>query len=251
VSFIDDPWFYAVAVPAVLLMGLAKSGFLMGFGSLATPLMALTLPVPQAAAIMLPLLAVMDATGVRQLWRERDRELLKLMLPAGLVGALIGTLLFRVVSAQRVTLVLGLITLAFLAQRLLFPPRRDAKPPGRVAGFMLTALGGFTSFVAHAGGPPIQAYTLPLKLDPVRLTATVAVLMATINLSKWIPYAWLGLLDARNFGTSLLLMPLAPVGVWVGVWATRRLPSTWFYRFAYAGMAAAGFKLLWDGLRGG
>ena len=43
--FITDPWFYAVAVPAVLLMGLAKSGFLMGFGSLATPLMALALPV--------------------------------------------------------------------------------------------------------------------------------------------------------------------------------------------------------------
>ena len=61
---VTDPWFYAVAVPAVLLMGLAKSGFAGGFGALAVPLMALTVPVPQAAAIMLPLLMVMDATGL-------------------------------------------------------------------------------------------------------------------------------------------------------------------------------------------
>ena len=246
---ITEPWFYAAAIPAVLLMGLSKSGFLMGFGSLATPLLALAVPVPQAAAIMLPLLLVMDATGVQQLWRERDREMLRLMLPAGLLGTVIGTLLFGLVPSKTVAGVVGAITLLFLAQRLVFPPRRDAPPPGRAAGFVLTALGGFTSFVAHAGGPPIQAYVLPLKMDPVRLTATLAVLMGAINLSKWIPYAWLGLLDARNLATSLVLVPLAPLGVWAGVWAARRIEPKWFYALAYVGMAATGAKLLWDGLR--
>jgi uncharacterized membrane protein YfcA len=246
---ITDPWFYAVAVPAVLLMGLGKSGFLMGFGSLATPLLALTLPVPQAAAIMLPLLLVMDATGIGALWKERDREMLKFMLPAGLLGTVIGTLLFGVFTSKAVAGVVGAITLLFLAQRLLFPPRRDAAPPGRATGFVLTTLGGFTSFVAHAGGPPIQAYVLPLKMNPLRLTATLAVLMGAINLSKIVPYAWLGLLDARNLATSLVLVPLAPLGVWAGVWATRRIDATWFYRVAYAGMFFTGVKLLWDGLR--
>jgi uncharacterized membrane protein YfcA len=249
VPLIGDPWFYAAAIPAVLLMGLSKSGFLMGFGSLATPLLALAVPVPQAAAIMLPLLLVMDATGVQQLWRERDRELLRLMLPAGLLGTVIGTLLFGLVPSKTVAGVVGAITLLFLAQRLVFPPRRDAPPPGRAAGFVLTTLGGFTSFVAHAGGPPIQAYVLPLKMDPVRLTATLAVLMGAINLSKWIPYAWLGLLDGRNLATSLVLVPLAPLGVWAGVWAARRIEPKWFYALAYVGMAATGAKLLWDGLR--
>jgi uncharacterized membrane protein YfcA len=248
VPLITDPWFYAAAIPAVLLMGLAKSGFLFGFGSLATPLMALAVPVPQAAAIMLPLLLVMDATGIHQLWRERDDEMLKLMLPAGLVGTVIGTMLFGLLSSRAVAGVLGAITLLFLAQRLLFPPRKDAPPPSRARGFVLTVIGGFTSFVAHAGGPPIQAYVLPLKIEPIRLTATLAVLMGSINLSKWIPYAWLGLLDGRNFATSLALVPLAPLGVWIGVWAVRRIDATWFYRLAYASMAATGLKLLYDGL---
>lgn len=247
--FVTDPWFYAVAVPAVLLMGLAKSGFLMGFGSLATPLLALALPVPQAAAIMLPLLLVMDATGVRQLWHDRDRELLRLLVPAGLLGTVIGTLLFGLLSAKTVAAVVGALTLLFLAQRLVFPPHRDALPPSRSVGFLLTVAAGFTSFVAHAGSPPISAYVLPLKLDPVRLTATLSVLFGIINLSKWIPYAGLGLFDSRILVTSLALLPLAPVGVWLGVWATRRIDAGWFYRVAYTGMFLTGVKLLWDGLR--
>jgi uncharacterized protein len=119
---ITDPWFYAVAVPAVLLMGLAKSGFLMGFGSMATPLLALALPVPQAAAVMLPLLLVMDLTGVRQLWHQRDRDLLRLLLPAGLIGTLVGTLLFGVFSAKAVAGVVG----ARHARMHRLRPRRSA-----------------------------------------------------------------------------------------------------------------------------
>jgi uncharacterized protein len=246
---ITDPWFYAVAIPAVLLMGLSKSGFLMGFGSLATPLLALTMPVPQAAALMLPLLLVMDFTGIRQLWHERDRDLLRLLLPAGLLGTLVGTLLFGLLSAKTVAAVVGALTLLFLAQRLVFPPRRDAPPPPKAVGFLLGIAGGFTSFVAHAGSPPLSAYVLPLRLAPIRLAATMAVLFTAINLSKWIPYAWLGLFDARNIATSLALTPLAPVGVWLGVWATRRIDAGWFYRIAYTGMFFTGAKLLWDGLR--
>lgn len=248
-QLIDDPWFYAVAIPSVLLMGLSKSGFLMGFGSLATPLLALAVPVPQAAAIMLPLLAAMDATGIRALWRERDDELLRLLLPAGLLGTVVGTLLFGVLSSKAVAVVVGVLTLLFLAQRLLFPPRADAPPAPKAVGFLLGVAGGFTSFVAHAGGPPVAAYVLPKRLEPVRLTATMAVLFGAINLSKWIPYAWLGLLDLRNLATSLILLPLAPLGVWLGIWLTRRIASNWFYRIAYAGMAGAGLKLLFDGLR--
>jgi uncharacterized membrane protein YfcA len=246
---ITDPWFYAVAVPAVLLMGLAKSGFLMGFGSLATPLLALALPVPQAAAIMLPLLFVMDGFGIQQLWRDRDRALLRLLLPAGLLGTLVGTLLFGVLSGKTVAAVVGGLTLLFLAQRLVFPPRADSPPPPRPLGFALGIASGFTSFVAHAGSPPFSAYVLPLRLSPAKFAATAAVFFAAVNLSKWIPYAWLGLIDLRNMATSVLLMPLAPIGVWMGVWLTRRIDPAWFYRLAYAGMFLTGAKLLYDGLK--
>jgi uncharacterized membrane protein YfcA len=245
---ITDPWFYAVAIPAVLLMGVSKSGFGAGFGSLATPLMALAIPVPQAAAIMLPLLLVMDAVGVKALFQKRDRELIRLLLPAGLIGTVIGTLSFGVLSAKAVAGVVGALTLLFLAQRLLFPPRADAPPPPRWLGFLLGIASGFTSFVSHAGAPPVSAYVLPLRLAPITFTATMATFFAVINLSKWIPYAWLGLIDWRNITTSLVLVPLAPVGVWLGVRLVPYVPQVVFYRLVYLGMLLTGIKLLWDGL---
>lgn len=245
---IEDPRFYAWAIPAVLLLGLAKSGFLSGFGAVATPLMAMAIPVPQAAAIMLPLLCVMDATSLQQLWRLRDVALLRLLLPAGLLGIALGALLFSAVSAAMVSAVVGALTLLFLLQRPGARPRTPGRPPSGRWGFAMGALSGFTSFVAHAGSPPISAYVLPMRLDPMRVAATMAVFFAVINMAKWLPYAALGLFDARNLWTSLVLMPLAPLGVWLGVWLTRRIDAAWFYRLAYAGMALAGAKLLWDGL---
>ena len=246
---ITDPAFYAVAVPAVLLVGLSKGGFGAGFGALGVPLMALAVPVPQAAAIMLPLLMIMDGFGLRALWRERDAALLRLLLPAGLLGTLIGTLLFGVLSAKTVAGLVGGITLAFLAVRTVFPPRADAPPPPRAAGFFFATVSGFTSFVAHAGGPPIGFYLLPLKLDPVRFSATLAVFFAAINASKWLPYAWLGLIDWTNMATAALLAPVAPLGVWLGVKVVRRIPPVLFYRLFLLGMLLTGCKLLWDGLK--
>jgi hypothetical protein len=247
--FITDPAFYVVAVPAVLITGLSKSGFAAGFGSLATPLIALTVPAPQAAAIMLPLLMVMDVTGVQQMWRDRDAALVRRLLPWGLLGIAIGTLLFGLLSAKAVAGLLGVLTLGFLAQRLLFPLRRDAPMPAAWIGRSCAAASGFTSFVAHAGGPPVMAYLLPLKMEPRVMAATMAVFFTVINAAKVVPYAALGLMDLRNLATSLLLVPLAPLGVWAGVWLVRRVDATWFYRLAYLGMLLTGLKLLWDALK--
>lgn len=247
---VQDPWFWIVAVPAVLLTGLSKSGFASGFGSLATPMIALTVSVPQAAAIMLPLLLVMDATGLQQLWRERDAALVRLLVPAGLAGVVLGWVLFGMMSDKAVSGWVGALTLAFLAHRLLGPraPRAQATRASAWIGRLCGLASGFTSFVAHAGGPPISAYVLPLRLAPAVLSGTMAVFFACINVSKLLPYAALGLIDTRNMVTALVLMPLAPLGVWAGVWLVRRTDPRWFYALAYAGMAATGVKLLWDGL---
>jgi uncharacterized membrane protein YfcA len=165
------------------------------------------------------------------------------------VGTVLGFMLFRLLSPGVVEALVGGFTLLFLAQRLLLPPKPDAPPPPRWVGAILTATSGFTSFIAHAGGPPISAYVIPLKLSPVLFTSTMAVFFFVINLSKWIPYGFLGLLDMRNMLTSLVLLPLVPLGVWVGVRLARRIKPDLFYKFIYAGMFLTGLKLLWDGLR--
>ena len=152
-------------------------------------------------------------------------------------------------DAKVVAGIVGGFTLLFLAQRLLFPPKADSPPPPRWLGAILTATSGFTSFIAHAGGPPVNAYMIPLRLSPIRFTATMAFFFFVINLSKWLPYAWLGLLDWRNFATSMVLLPIAPIGVWVGVRLARRISQVLFYRMLYLGMFLTGIKLLFDAVR--
>jgi uncharacterized membrane protein YfcA len=161
----------------------------------------------------------------------------------------IGALLFKLLNAHTVAGIVGVFTLLFLAQRLLFPPKVDSAPPPKWLGAILTATSGFTSFIAHAGGPPISAYVIPLRLSPVKFTATMAFFFFVINLAKWIPYAWLGLLDLRNLVTSLVLLPVAPIGVWLGVRLARRINQVLFYRLVYLGMFLTGIKLVWDAAR--
>lgn len=179
--------FYATAIPAVLLMGLSKSGFGAGLGALAVPLMALVTPVPQSAALLMPAMLLIDIVSVAAYRREVDKPLLKLLIPFGLLGTLVGTLLFRVLDTRTVATLVGVFTLAFLAQRWLLAPRADSPPPPRWAGGVLATLSGFTSFVSHTGGPPLNAYVIPLKLPPIQFAATLAVFFFCINLAKWVP----------------------------------------------------------------
>lgn len=245
---ITDPSFYAVAIPAALLVGVGKSGVAGGFGILAVPLIALVMPVPQAAAIVLPLLTVGDLFGLAALIRNRDRALLRVLLPAGLVGTVVGFLLFGVLAPKAVSAVLGVMTLLFIAQRVW-----SSGAAARVVPRWFTALAGVvsgvTSFVAHAGGPPISIALLPMRLAPAVFAGTTSVFFTVINASKWLPYAWLGLIDVTNMLSAALLAPFAVLGVWLGVKLLRRLPAVWFYRLVSAGLLITGLKLTWDGLR--
>jgi uncharacterized membrane protein YfcA len=244
---VTDPYFYCVAIAAVLLLGISKSGFGVGLGSLAVPLMALAMTVPQAAAMLMPVLLLVDLLGLAAFRKHFDRRLILFLIPFGLLGTLVGTFSFKLLDEKLVAGLVGVVTLLFLAQRLLFPPKPDSPAPPRWLGAILTTMSGFTSFIAHAGAPPVNAYVIPMRLPPVTFAATMAVFFTVMNLSKWIPYAWLGLLDARTMAMSLVLLPFAPIGVWVGVRLARRIKPALFYRLVYAGMFLTGVRLTWEG----
>jgi uncharacterized membrane protein YfcA len=247
---IADPIFYLVAIPAVLLFGISKGGFGGGFGIVTVPAMALLVPPTQAAAIMLPILLAMDVAAV---WAYRvswDRGLVRILLPAGLCGTAIGTLGFSVLSADAIRLLLGAIAIGFVLHRWSPRGRAVAPAPRSVAGgWFWGTISGFTSFIAHAGGPPISVYLLPLRLPPAILVGTVAVLFAALNWSKVLPYWWLGLFSAGNLATSAALAPVGLAGVWIGVWLQKRIDQALFYRLVYGFLLLTGAKLIHDGLR--
>ncbi|HET7729118.1 MAG TPA: sulfite exporter TauE/SafE family protein [Usitatibacter sp.] len=247
---IADPWFYAAAVPAILLVGISKGGFGSGAGMFATPLMALVVPIPQAAAIMLPILLVMDVTG---LWAYRgvfSRENLRLILVGGVIGVGLGAVAFRYVDESWLRVLLGALAVGFVLQRYRSRAMLAPAPRSRAKGLFWSVFSGITSTIAHAGGPPLSIYLLPQRLDKAVMVGTTVIFFAIINLVKLAPYTWLGLFDARNLQTSLVLAPLAPLGIWLGLVLQRRLSEQVFYRVCYGLLLVVGAKLLWDGIAG-
>lgn len=248
---IIDPWFYAAAVPAVLLFGIAKGGFGGGLGVMAVPLMALVVSPLQAAAVLLPILCLMDLVG---LWAYRGKWLwpeLRILVPASIIGIVAGTLLFGYMSVAVLRIIVGTVAIVFTLHFFVaFRRKHEADLPHfpPPIGWIAGAAGGFTSFIAHAGGPPISMYLLRRPLDRTDFVATTVLLFAVINYAKLAPYAWLGQLSTENLLTSAVLSPLAPIGVYTGVWLHRRVSDTFFFRMMYLLLFVVGSKLLFDGL---
>ena len=248
---ITDPNFYLAAIPAVLIYGIAKGGFGGGVVVVAVPLMALVVSPVQAAAILLPILCVMDLLALwvfRGRWRWPE---LKLLIPSSLAGIAVGTLLFGYMSADTIRLILGTIAVTFTLHWLWLQSQRSPAPErlfGPGVGIVAGASAGFTSFVAHAGAPPLSIYLLRRGMDRTTFVATAAVFFAVANFVKLVPYAWLGQLDASNLSTSLVLSPLAPVGIAAGKWLHDRVSDRFFFGFAYVTLLLVGGKLMWDGL---
>jgi uncharacterized membrane protein YfcA len=243
---ITDPLFYAVAIPAVTLLGLAKGGFA-GVGMISTPMVSLVVGPIQAASIMLPILIVQDAVSVYTYWGKWDRRNLALMLPGAMLGILLAWLLAARVSEAAFELALGLISLLFglryLVGRKLVRPSR----PGPIAGAVCGLASGFTSTIAHAGAPPFQIYVMPQRLPHEVFAATSVLFFAVINVVKVAPFAALGGFSAENLATAAALLPLAILTTLGGVALVRRISGERFYSVIYGLLVLAGLQLTWNG----
>lgn len=243
---VTDPWFYATAIPAVFIYGIGKGGLGGALGIIAVPLMAITIAPTQAAAILLPILCLMDFFAVKQHYRHADYVVLKRMLPGAIIGVAIAGMFLSVISEPGLKVVIGGLSLLFCLQYLIKGSQHQAKG-GLISAWFWSMMSGFSSTALHAGGGPASIYLLPLQLNKVVLVASMAVLFAIINLFKLIPYSLLGEFDSTNLMTSLVLMPLGPVGVKVGIMLLHRTSQALVYRLCYLFLFLSGCKLFWDG----
>lgn len=246
---ITDPLFYAAAIPALLIFGISKAGFGSGLGIIAVPLIALTIPAAQAAAIMLPILCVMDLAALWAYRGQWSRENMKIMLPGGIAGIVLGALTFRYVSEAGLKLMLGVVAIGFVLQRgISASPRTENTTPTPGKGYFWSTVAGYTSTLAHAGGPPLSIYLLPQRMDKALLVGTTVFFFAIMNYLKLIPYTLLGLFDGRNLATSASLVPAGVLGIYCGVWLRKIVPEDLFYRLCYGFLFVTGVKLLYDGV---
>jgi len=238
-----------IAIPAVIMTGLSKGGLGGGLSMLGTPMLALYMAPLQAAAIMLPVMILMDFVGLYTYRRHVEWALLKSLVPAGLLGVGIGSVTATLVPAEAVRILVGSIAIIFGVVEFVRDARKmPARSPKNSTAIIWGTLSGFTSFISNAGGPPYQAYTVPLRMDKMTFVGTSVVFFTIINLVKMVSYFALGEVTTDNLTISAALIPVAILGVLAGIWAVKKITQTFFYRLTYIAMLIVGTKLLWDGL---
>jgi hypothetical protein len=245
---ITDPLFYAIAIPVVLLTGISKTGIPGLFGGMAVPFLSLVIPPVQAAALMLPILCFIDLFGLRAFRGIYDRGNMPILLTGLAIGIVLGMLVFGLVPRDVMRIFIGTIAVAFALNNILgWARNRPSTTASWPRGVFWSSLSGLTSFVAHAGSPPIMAYLLPQRLERRIYVGTTVWFFFASNYAKLIPYAYLGQLDLTNLATAAVLLPFVPVGVKLGVFIQGKLNENIFYRLSYWALLGIGLKLLYDG----
>jgi uncharacterized protein len=245
-SLPTDIIFYSVASVAIILVGLAKGGFA-GLGAAAIPVLALVMDPVAAAGMLLPILMAQDVVSVWAFRKSFDRRTLLLTIPGAAVGIMLGWWFAAAVNADAVRGLVGIIALAFGAYRLLPLLGRQIRLTGPAPEWMGTVMGGvsgFTSQVAHAGGPPFQIWALSRNFPHLVFVGTSLIFFAIINWMKVPAYAALGQFNLANMTLTALFLPLAIGSTFAGVWLVKRVSPERFNLIINILMVAIGLELI-------
>jgi uncharacterized membrane protein YfcA len=248
-TIITDPLFYCAAIPAVILLGLAKGGF-SGMGTAATPLVALYLPPFEAAALLLPILMTQDLISAYVYRRDWDAWNLKVMLPGAVVGVVVAWFLASRLPDDAVRVIVGTIGVVFVINSYLRRGNLEPTKKTAASGMIWGSVSGFTSFMTQAGAPPFQVHVMPQRLPKLTFVGTATIFFAVVNILKIVPYSALSGFNTRNMATSVVLLPLAILANFGGIWLVKHMPTRLFYGISYVLLFFVSTVLLWQGVSG-
>ncbi len=243
-----SPTLWVAMAVAVVFAGVSKGGFGSGAAFASATFLAIFLPPTQALGVMLPLLMLIDVANLRPYWNKWSWPDARILILGGVPGVVLGVALFRVANDDVLRFLIGILSLGFVAWRLLPNQMASRAPLSKPAGVVAGVIAGFTSFVSHAGGPPVAVYLLSHNLQKTTFQATTVLVFWIINIAKFVPYAFLGAFTAESLWADLILAPFALLGAWLGVKAHYKVSEKAFFAVTYVLLTLTGTKLIWDAL---
>ena len=240
--------YWIAAGLAAYVMGLSKGGVPM-VAILAVPIMSLYMDPALAAGLLLPLYIVADVYAVYLFRRAFSKRNLAILLPGAVIGILVAFFAVSYVPRDAVKLLVAGIGFSYLVNRLRVRFSKtavSAKAADVPRGLFWGTLLGLTSYIAHAGGPPYQAYVLPQKLDKMVYLGTTVILFSVVNLLKVPPYILAGQITWASLSQAVWLVPLALAGAWSGAKISYVLPERIFFILVEVALALVSFKLVFE-----
>jgi len=244
----NKPLFFLMTALVCILIGLSKGGLGGLLGTLTTPMMALVMPPDQVVGLLLPLLMFADVFSVISYWKRWKWRLVLLLLPGGVVGVTLATFFLTHSPTRTLRIGFGIIVLAFTLYKIFekyilrWLPYQGRDWHGLLAGI----LAGFSSGLAHAGGPPATIYLLLQKVTPIEFNATSVLFFAILNWIKVPYYLYAHLFNLQSILQIIWLAPIIPVCVVIGRWAAGKTNRQLFERIIVVLLLITGLLLLFE-----
>ena len=239
--------FFIAVVPAIILFGIAKSGLGGSIALISIPLMTIAMPLTEALGIILPILIFSDFIATYKYRKEFDLGTLKLIVPFAALGIVIGSFTFSYFSEDLLKFIIGLMGFLFAGHYFLFKKNKEAKSEKNlIKGGICSTIAGFTSFCVHAGGTPTSIYLLPFRMRKEIYVGTRIIFFTFVNLIKLPLYINLSMTNLETFKQSVILFPVALLGILIGYKLLKIIEEKLFYNILYALIFVTSTKLLYD-----
>ncbi|MCC6487170.1 MAG: sulfite exporter TauE/SafE family protein [Candidatus Hydrogenedentes bacterium] len=234
------PWavFWVFASVGILIQGISKSGFAGGAGILSLPLMMLVMPVQKVTAMLLPLLILCDLNAIYHHRHNKDWKVIRAIYIPSIVGIVLGAAVWWYVGrediqqyAPYIKKFVGVMAILFALYIFVREAAMELVShyrPGPRVTWAAGIAAGFCSTIAHAAGPIAGLYIFAHHLGKSLFVGTVAWTFTLINLTKLPFYIAVGLLKTDVLLLGLVLVPLIPIGSYMGKWMHHRVPESPF-----------------------
>ena len=199
----------------------------------------------------MPMLIVCDVIALFLNRKYFEYKILWSIAPYSLLGVIVGTILFKFINLSIISIFIGSISLLYVLLNYLIADNKNLKKiPFYGSKSFWGALAGFTSFVLHSGGLPLNIYFMSIYNKKVQFVAGVVFSIALINLFKLIPYFYLEILNFEKLYNYLIFSPIAVIGVILGHWMNSKLSDNSFFTIINIFVVIGSLRLIYLGLVG-
>ena len=243
-SLTTAQWLLAFA--GALGMGISKAGF-PGMSLVHVVVFAFIFGARTSTGIILPMLIAADVVAVRSFRQHAQWVYIRRMLPATIVGVLLGFVLMGRLDEKVFSPLIGTIVLLLTVMqvvRMARPGLFADVPHSRMFAWTMGLLAGVTTMMANAAGPIFLLYALAVGLPKYQLVGTGAWFFLIVNLSKVPLSAGLGLIGPQTLSLNLVLLPAVFTGIAIGRWMTHYVPQRLFDGLLLTFAAVAALRLI-------
>ena len=246
-----DLSYYIIVSFSILLFAISKSGFSGGgLALISVTLLSITYGPLTAIAILMPMLIVCDVIALYLNRKYFEYKILWSIAPYSLLEVIAGTILFKFINLSMISIFIGVISLLYVVLNYLIVDTKLKKIPFYGSKSFWGALAGFTSFVLHSGGLPLNIYFMSIYNKKVQFVAGVVFSIALINLFKLVPYFYLEILDFEKLYNYLIFSPIAVIGVILGHWMNSKLSDNSFFMIINIFVVIGSMRLIYLGIMG-